>query len=252
MKPLNGRLIANQNSASAVSAVDSGVELAALVHEPHDRLGEHEHRRPGRDQQQRDLAQADAGGGAQPGVVAAGGQPRELREEHRRHRDAEHPLREHVDPERRVDRPRHLVGHDRADRRVQQQVDVDQPEADRDRQHQHQHLLDALVAAAREPDAEDRVADPAQRRQHHQQLHERAHHDPDRVRVQPVRALEQRRQADQPRDDHDVPHQRRDRRDREVVVDVEDPDREPGQPEQDDDREQHLAEPDRRACRAPA
>ena len=97
----------------------------------------------------------------------------------------------------------------------------------------------------------DREADPPQRRDHHQQLDERARDDADRVGVELVVALEQRRQADQPGDDHEVPDQRRDRGDREVVVDVEDPDREPGQPEQDDDREQDLAEPDAERRRAP-
>ena len=56
LKPENGRLNENQNSASAVWLVDSASNVAALVDEPRDRLGEHERDRGGRDQQQRDLA----------------------------------------------------------------------------------------------------------------------------------------------------------------------------------------------------
>ena len=50
--------------------------------------------------------------------------------------------------------------------------------------------------------------------------------------------------ADEAAEDHEVPHQRAERRDREVVVGVEDPDEEPVEPEDHDDREQHAAEAD--------
>ncbi len=43
------------------------------------------------------------------GHVAPGGLAAERREQDGGHRDAEHPLREHVDPERVVDRPRRLA-----------------------------------------------------------------------------------------------------------------------------------------------
>ena len=54
--------------------------------------------------------------------------------------------------------------------------------------------------------------------------------------------MELRAQADQQDEDHDVPDRRRDRRDREVVVGLEDPDDQPVEAEQQDDREQHLRE----------
>ena len=123
------------------------VPFAAFEDEPDDRLRQHRHRRAGGDQQQGDLPHPGADRGAHARVVGARGQPGELREQHGRDRDGEHPLREHVDPEGGVDRARHLVGDAGADDRVQQQVDVDQPEADRDREHQQQHAPDALVVA---------------------------------------------------------------------------------------------------------
>ena len=78
--------------------------------------------------------------------VLAGGEAAQRREQDRRDRDAEHALGQHVDAERGVDRARRLVGDERAERRVDQQVEVDEPEADRHRQHQPQHLADARVA----------------------------------------------------------------------------------------------------------
>ena len=59
-RPPNGRLKANQNSAIETKCVDVRVELAAFEQQPHDRRGEHDHERRGRDQQQVDLAHADA------------------------------------------------------------------------------------------------------------------------------------------------------------------------------------------------
>ena len=115
------------------------------------------------------------------------------------------------------------------------------PEPDADRQHEPQHLADAGVAHEADP---HRVAEPVQRRQHISELHERAGEHPDGVRVEALGALEQRRQDDERGDDHQVPHERRDGRDREVLVRVEDPDDEAVEAEQDDEREHHLREPD--------
>ena len=50
--PWNGSEIAHQTIASDTRSVASGVELAALVDEPRDRLGEHRHHHRARDQQQ--------------------------------------------------------------------------------------------------------------------------------------------------------------------------------------------------------
>ena len=117
------------------------------------------------------------------------------------------------------------------------------PRPERDREHQHQHALDVRVAQEVERDP-DREADPDERRDAHRELDRGAGDDADRVRVELVVALEQRVEQDDPADDHDVPHQRGERRDREVVVGVEDPDHESVEPEQDHDREQHAREAD--------
>ncbi len=82
-------------------------------------------------------------------------------------------------------------------------------------------------------------------RHDHRELDDRAEQHADRVGVDLVVALEELAQPDQRADDHEIPDERRDRRDREVVVGVEDPHEQPVQAEQDDDREQHLREPDR-------
>ena len=87
-------------------------------------------------------------------------------------------------------------------------------------------------------------AEPAQHRQAHDELHERPGEHADRVGVHLVRALEVRLERDEQADDHDVPDQRRERRDREVVVGVEDPDEQAVEAEQQDDRKQHLRQPD--------
>ena len=187
-KPLNGRLNANQNSASAVSSRRLRRPLAALVDEPHHRLAQHQHRRAGGDQQQRDLAQADADRRLQPVVVLAGGEPRELREQHGRHRDAEHALREHVDAERGVDRARHLVA-DTSEPIVEfsSRLMLISPSPTETGSISSSTRLTRSSPRLREPDVEDRVADPPQRREHHQQLHERARDDADRVGVELVR-----------------------------------------------------------------
>ena len=179
---------------------------------------------------------------AKPVVVAARGVAGEGREQHGRDRDAEDALRQHVEAERAVDRGRRRLRDERAERRVDQRVEVDQAEAERHRQHQHQHGADARVAPV-ERDVEVE-ADALEHRQAHRELRDGAEDDRDRVRVDLVGAMEQRLERDQPHDDHEVPDHRRDRRDREVVVGVEDPDDEPVEPEQQHDREQDAAEAD--------
>ena len=74
--PANGRLNANQESASAVWSVDSASNVAALVDEPGDRLGERDRGGGRRDQQQRDLAHAVGARAPQAVDVAAGGEAR--------------------------------------------------------------------------------------------------------------------------------------------------------------------------------
>jgi len=86
-------------------------------------------------------------------------------------------------------------------------------------------------------------------RQRHRELHDGSDQHSDRVGVELGVAVEQRLQPDQQHDDHDVPHQRRDGRDREVVVGVEDPDRQPVDPEQYDDRERTRLRPTVRSTR---
>ena len=65
LAPLNGSEKLNQNSASAHLVGRGGAELPALVDEPGQRLGQHGGEERGGDQQQRDLADAVAAGGAQ-------------------------------------------------------------------------------------------------------------------------------------------------------------------------------------------
>jgi hypothetical protein len=67
---------------------------------------------------------------------------------------------------------------------------------------------------------------------------------PDRVRVHLRVALEQAAPEDEEPDDHEVPQDRAERLDAEAVLRVEDPDEQPVQREQDDDREHELRHPD--------
>ena len=174
-------------------------------------------------------------------VVVPRRERRERREEHRRHSHREHALREDVEAERRVDRTRRLVLVDqpRGEERVDECVEVDQPEADRDRHHQDERPADRGVAPV-DHDVQPIVL-ATQPWQRQQQLDEGRDDDRDRVDVE-LRARRVRlRDADhEPDDDHRVPEDRREGGDRELVVTVEDPDHDPGQPEQDDDREQHA------------
>ena len=103
-------------------------------------VDERDERRRARDQQQRDLPHPGADQRRRPAQVAARGEPAQRREQHGRDRDREHPLRQHVDAERGVDRGRRLLGDEEADRRVDQQAHVDQAQPEAHRQHQHQHL----------------------------------------------------------------------------------------------------------------
>ena len=90
------------------------------------------------------------------------------------------------------------------------------------------------------------AVEPAQPRDRQEELHERPEDDDSRVEVE-LRALvvDLRDAEEEPDDDHGVPGDRRERRQREVVVRVEDPDDDPGEAEQDDDREEDARETDR-------
>ncbi len=90
--------------------VSAGGELAPLVHEPHDRVGERDGDEGGGDEQECDLAQAPVERAPEPGLVAPGCESGERREEHGGHRDREDPLRKHVEAERLVDRRRCELG----------------------------------------------------------------------------------------------------------------------------------------------
>src|SRR5919202_2815345 len=140
-------------------------------------------------------------------------------------------------------RRRRLLGDPEAERGVDEQVEVDEPETDRHGEHQPEDAADARVA----PAGGDRQleADPLERRYGHRELDQRAREDADRVRVELLVAAEQGPERDQAGDDDDVPDQRRERRDREVVIGVEHADQQAVEAEQYDDREQDAAEADR-------
>ena len=150
--PLNASPSENAARHEATTAVLVRREAAVLVEQPHDRRRERRADRGGRDQQERDLAQARADERAEARPVAGRRAPRERREEHGRHGDREHALRQHVDAERLVDggRAESLVDAGR-EPRVDEQVEVDQAEAERDRQHQREDALHGLVARVAEP-----------------------------------------------------------------------------------------------------
>ncbi len=220
-----------------------GGEVAALVEEPHDRLGEHGGGGAGRDEQEGDLPQAGRDGAPEAVVVAAGGEPRERREQHRRDRDREHPLREHVDPEGGVDRRgrQRRVDQARGEQRVDHEVDVDQPEPERHRQHQLEDAADGRVAPVdHELQAPVAAGEPRERQQH---LDHGPGEDREGVDLELAGRAAHVRDADhEPGDDREVPEDGRQRRDREVLVGVEDPDDDPGDAEQRDDREEDPRE----------
>ena len=176
-------------------------------------------------------------------MLAAGGKASEGRKEDGRDRHREDPLRQLVDAERLVDRGRRLVADQGAEEAVDDQVEIDQAEADRHRQHQQQHPPHVAVAPIEAPlELERRVAQvPGGDRK----LDQGADEDADRVGVDPVLALEHRREDDDQQNDRQVPEQRRDREGAEAVVAVEHADDNPADPEQDQDREEDLGERDR-------
>ena len=196
-------------------------EYAVLVDQPHDRRREDHQERRGGDQHQVDLAHPDRDRAAHRRRVAAGRHPAERREQHRRDRDAEHSLGQHVDAKRLVDRARGAAGRvgldETAERRVDQLVKVDDAEADRDRQHQHEDLANTRVVPVdveREPEV-----DLGEREHRHQQLHAGGDEDRDRVGLDPVVGVHVARpQIDDQADDHEIPDRGSDRRNREAVI----------------------------------
>ena len=113
------------------------VEVAALEEDADDRLSQRGADDRGGREQEDDLAQTARHLRPEAGRVAAGGEAGERREEHGRDRDGEHPLREHVDEERLLNRVRREIAVDQArcEEGVDHRVDVDQAEAERDRDH---------------------------------------------------------------------------------------------------------------------
>ena len=190
LAPENGIENENQNSASRHRVGRRRAELAALVDEARERLREHRGPDRGRDQEQRDHPHAVAARAPQPVEVMARGEARQRREQHGRHRDREDALRQHVEAEGAVDRGRRPLADQRAQDRVDQQVEVDQPEPDRDRQHQPQDPADPRVAEV-EGDLQ-LEADAPQHGQAHAELDDGAREHAERVGVELVRALEQR------------------------------------------------------------
>ena len=175
--------------------------------------------------------------------VARRGEPRERREQHRRHGHGEHALRQHVDAEGLVDRGRAEVAIDAGrEPGVDEQVEVDQAESERDRQHQDEDALDGLVARVAEP---LQVAQAPHRRPRDRELHRGAEQDAEGVRVQARIRRVQERQAQRERaHDHDVPGHGRDGRQEELVERVEDRRLQAVQAEHHDRREDHAREAD--------
>ena len=240
LTPANGRLHANQNSARRHQVRGERGEGPVLVDEPRDRRRQDRHQRRGRDQQQVDLADAVADRPAHPSDVAAVGHAAQRGEQHRRHGHAEDPLGQHVDPKRVVDRARGVRGDQRAEARVEEDVEVDDPDAQRHREEQDPHLADPRIA----PVERERwpELDLAQRKRDHQELHHRRQQPGDGVGVDRVLAVETGMQDHQQDHDHEVPHRGRERRDRELVVGLQDPHQQAGEAEQQNDREQHPRE----------
>ena len=108
-RPLVGSEKANQKSAVATTSVSCGVEGPALVDQPDHRLGEDQHRRRRRDQDEEDLAHPVGHRRTQVVDLPRVGEAGQGREEDGRDRDREDPLRQLVDAEGFVDRRRRLV-----------------------------------------------------------------------------------------------------------------------------------------------
>ena len=136
----------------------------------------------------------------------------------------------------------------RGEERVDHRVDVDQAEAERHRHHQHERLLDRRVA----PVEHDAAAAPRRARARAATASAGTPGSTSRSGSRP-----RRRRAScsivcacgtpitRPAMIARFQNDRRERRHGEVVVAVEDPDDDPGDAEQRDDREQHAREPDR-------
>ncbi len=222
--------------------------MPALVQDADDRLGEHRHHDGGRREEQRDLANPDRDGVGERVQIAARREPRKGREEHRRDRDGEDSLRQHVDEERLLNRRRREQRIDEAsgEERVDDRVDVDQAEPERDRNHQLQHAAHGRIAPV-EHDLQPLLPtlEAAQPRERQEHLNDGRDEDRARVDVElRVDAVHLRDADHEPDDDREVPEDRGDRGDREVVVAVEDPDDDPGGAEQRHDREEESREAD--------
>ena len=104
-------------------------EVAALVDEANDRLGEHRREDARRHEQKCDLPQAEPDCRAKTVEVTPGGEARQGREEHGRDGDREHALRQHVDPEGTVDRGRRQLRVDqpRGEHRVDDRIEGSTP-----------------------------------------------------------------------------------------------------------------------------
>ena len=239
--PANGSENENQNSAVETRSVECGAERAVLVDERDDRRREHERERRRGDQQQADLAHAGPQQSAQAGDVAARGEAAERREQHGRERDAEHPLRQHVDAERGVDRARRLS-------------EISEPSDElisRSKLMTPSPIVTGSIstktrAIARVAPVERALRSRKSMRAEHRERPSAAGRSCPAARRSRTRRSGSARGSSgcsttSSADDHDVPHERRDRRDREVVVGVEDPDEQPVEPEQHHDREQHAA-----------
>ena len=172
------------------------------------------------------------------------------REEDGRDRDREHPLREHVDQERLLDRGRREVRVDAAARRRTTSISalmLISPRPSVTGSISLNVLLDRRVAPV-DHDAEAFLAavEAAQPRHRQEHLDERGDQDRDGVDVElACRSLFARgTPSTSPAMIARFQNDRRERRDGEVVVGVEDPDDDPGDAEQDHDREEHAREPD--------
>ena len=113
------------------------VEVATLEEDADDRLGERGADDRSRREQEDDLPQTARHLRSEAVSIAAGGEARECREQHGRDGDREHPLGQHVDEERLLNRVRCEVAVDQARREegVDDRVHVDQAEAERDGNH---------------------------------------------------------------------------------------------------------------------
>jgi len=232
-------------SAPATTVVWWRGELAALVEQPDDRLREHCADHACRDEHERDLTKPARDRPAERIHVPTRRQTRERRKENSRDGDGEHPLGEHVNAKGLVDRRRGETRVDEARRKegVDQRVDVDQPETERDRDHQLERLRDGRVAPVdHEPQPVVAAAQPRHRQQH---LHERPREDRRRVDVElRVRTAGVRDAERQAGDDREVPRDRCQCGDAELLVAVQDPDDDPGDTEERHDRKEDAGEAD--------